>query len=318
MKHSFGLSLLLLLFLTSSCEKTLNNEVPEFSITSANITDDTDETGNPVKKVIFTLSGNAEVVSFYSGETLHDYNFKDGRVVKTKALEMSFSSNCKLNSGTIAPPNQLTILVSTNFSGKYVEADIRAAEWKDITSRFTISPLVATDDFLASGVLNLAELAEKNKPIYVAYKYITPPQTTAQRHTQWRIRDFLVQRTNDLGKTVIASQASSSWTMFHTGPLESGRSSTSSTQIVLRGNNSSANFSQPTEDWAISRPLEVGEEVDLGPDRPIAIKSRGDAPLQTFSYKYASSGNYNVVFTASNVNIKEEKKVVKDLKISIE
>lgn len=317
MKLSSYIFLLPLLLLLNACNKTLDVDTPVFTIKTATITDDIDSVGNPVKKVTFELNGDADVLSFYSGELFHDYNYKDGRIVKTKSLDMTFSSNCKLNSGTIALANQLSIVASTDFSGKYVSADIHAAQWKDITSRFTISPLVTTDDFLPSGTVDVSNLAPKGDTFYIAFKYLCPPQTTAIRHTQWRIRDYFLKSITDIGSTTIASQSTAVWNMFHEGPLESGRSSTSSSQIVLRGNNSSANFSQSTEDWAISPPIQVGDDLDLGPDRPLAIKGAIDQPLRKFSYTYTQPGTYRVVFVASNVTVKDEQKVMREVTITI-
>ncbi len=309
--------MLLAIIFVSGCDKSLEIDTPVFDITGTSIKDDTDETGQPVKKVTFHLAGSAELISFYSGEVLRDYAYREGRTVSTKALNMSFSTNAKLNSGTIAIPNQLAVLVSTDFSGKYEEADIAAATWTDISSSFTLSPVVTHDNFLAAGTVDLRSYAVEGKPLFIAFRYLTPPQTTARRHVQWRIRDFAVRLVTDLASTVVASQATTPWTLYHKGPFESGRSATNTSQLILRGNNTSKNFPEPTEDWAISPAIEVGGETDLGPDRPIAIKGRGDAPLTTFTYQYPTSGQYKVVFVASNVNIENEKTIVKELDLTI-
>ena len=317
MKTVHKLLMLLAIVFAGGCDNTLEIDTPVFDITETSIKDDTDETGQPVKKVTFHIAGNPDLISFYSGEVLHDYNYREGRTVSTKELNMSFSTNAKLNSGTIAIPDQLAVLVSTDFSGKYEEADIAAATWTDISSGFTLSPVVTHDNFLPSGTVNLLDYAVEGKPLYIAFRYLTPAQTAARRHVQWRIRDFAVRMVTDLASTVVASQSSAPWTLYHKGPFESGRSATNTSQLILRGNNTSKNFPEPTEDWAISRAIEVAEETDLGPDRPIAIKARGDAPLTSFTYQYPASGQYKVVFVASNVNIEKEKKIVKELDLNI-
>ena len=64
------------LFVMASCSKELDvKEAPDFAVTAEA---DTYKAGDPVK---FQIQGSADVISFYSGEMLHDYAFKDGREV---------------------------------------------------------------------------------------------------------------------------------------------------------------------------------------------------------------------------------------------
>ena len=44
----------------------------------------------PGEEVKFNISGNAQYVSFYSGEMYNDYACRDGRVVEHEGLKMSF------------------------------------------------------------------------------------------------------------------------------------------------------------------------------------------------------------------------------------
>ncbi|WP_129717432.1 DUF5017 domain-containing protein [Pedobacter sp. SYP-B3415] len=317
MKRTYLYLLSLLLLFAAACDKSMDVSAPGFEVTGYSVKNAIDSAGNAVKSVTFTFSGNADVVSFYSGETLRDYAFKDGRIVKTKNVQMSFSSNCKLNSGTAALNNQLSVVASTNFSGQLTDEAVQAATWKDISDRFQLSPLVTTDNFLPSGTADMSDLFEKGKPLYIAFKYVTPPQTTAIRHTQWRIRDYLLARTTDLGVNVLGSQSASPWNMYHKGPVESGRSSNTTTQIILRGNNSAANFSQPTEDWAVSPALQITEDTDNGPDRPFAIKNRIELPLTSYSFNYVKPGKYKAVFVATNVTSGQEVQVVKSIDLVI-
>ncbi|PST83697.1 hypothetical protein C7T94_14315 [Pedobacter yulinensis] len=301
----------------AACDKSMDVGEPVFEVTGYSVENRLDSAGNPIKSVTFTLDGNADIISFYSGETLRDYNFREGRVVKTKNVTMSFSSNCKLNSGTIAMANQLSVVASTNFTGQLNDTAVQAASWTDITGRFKLSPLVATDNFLPSGEADVSDLFQKGKPLYIAFKYVTPPQTTALRHTQWRMRDYLLRRNTELGLNTLASQSATPWNLYHKGPFESGRSANSTSQLILRGNNSAANFSEPTEDWAISPAIQVVEDTDIGPDRPFAIKTRIDVPISVYTFNYSKPGTYKAVFVASNVTASQEVKVVKTIDVVI-
>ncbi|WP_256009843.1 DUF5017 domain-containing protein [Desertivirga xinjiangensis] len=306
---SFSLVILMLF----SCEKSFELEEVAFNIKEVKISDAEDEEGNPVKKVVFDFEGSSDVLSFYSGELFHNYDNRTGRIVRNLALQMSFSSNCKLNSGTRALEDQLSVQISHDFNGVYTVDNINAATWIDVTDKFVLSPLVPGDDFITSGEVNLKDLSEPGKPMYISFKYVTPRQTSQLRHTQWRIRNFQLTQNTDIGTSVLATQSTFGWNMLHEGVLENGRSSSSSSQIVLRGNNRSANFDSPTVDWAVSPPITFADDVDLGPDLPVAIKSYGDNPVQSFTYYYSQPGTYKAVFKAANQNIKDQRELIKEI-----
>ncbi|HEY0669648.1 MAG TPA: DUF5017 domain-containing protein, partial [Sphingobacteriaceae bacterium] len=308
-KYYFLLPCLLLFF---ACSKDLDVDVPSFDITGYEVSDGVDSAGNAVKKVEFNLQGNADVISFYSGEILHNYAFRDGRILKTNDLKMSFTYNGQLGLGTIIRENQLSVVASTDYDGTAVEA----ATWKNITSRFSLRLVkdIPDGEYITTNA-SIADLVIEGKPLYIAFKYDTPAQTTALRYSRWQIRDFKISQETDIGNTVLVDQSATPLTLYHTGPVESGRTSSNSTQVQFRGNNRSTNFAFPTEDWAISPIITVADDLDLGPDRPLAIKSRIDPALNTYTYNYTKPGVYKVAFVASNVTTEGEQKIVKEMEV---
>lgn len=76
-------------------------------------------------------------------------------------------------------------------------------------------------------------------------------------------------------------------------------------------------YNDPTrETWAVSAPIST-DKVDLGPDRPIAIRGIRNPKLTEYAYTFANPGTYEVVFVASNNTIHDEKSVVKKLTITV-
>lgn len=302
-----------------ACENPLEIEEPVFEVTGYEIEDTFDEEGNALKQVAFSLNGNADVISFYSGEIGGDYNYRDGRILELQGLNASFSSN--LNSGTQGAET-LTIFASVDFNGVYEIEDIHAATWIDITDRFTIAPLVVGgQDFVPSGVVDLADLTGLGNPLYLAFRQITRNQAIYGGQTQIRIRDWLLASQTELGLTVLATQGTAGWVLVEHGLFRPSRPSVSASQIILRGNHGTltshpAEFQAETEAWVISQPIYAGD-VDLGPDRPLPIKSREDLPLETFIHEYSGPGEYDAVFMGSNVNIEREHKIYKNIKVVI-
>src|SRR3954468_23607897 len=80
--------------------------------------------------------------------------------------------------------NSLQLMVSTDFSG--VTADsaatvsrINGANWTDITARAALS----TGASLASGSIDLSDIATAGKPVFIAFKYNGALGTTQNKWT---------------------------------------------------------------------------------------------------------------------------------------
>lgn len=169
MRFYFYFFILGALFL-AACSKKLDIDSPDFDVTTDSLSY---AAGQPVN---FKFTGDAHVISFYSGEPLKDYAFKDGRTfdVTSGGATFQFSSSLQLGTQT----NQLTILASSNFNGDYSSVtSLKAATWTDITNRFTIG---TTATFVPSGTAptDISDLFVAGKPLYIAFRYITRPQAT--------------------------------------------------------------------------------------------------------------------------------------------
>jgi hypothetical protein len=285
-----------------SCDSSLDVEAePEFTV---NTDKNTYKVG---EEIAFNFTGNPGILTFYSGLPGNDYNFKEGRVVTLNDLKLSFTSS--VNFGT--QPNQLSVLVSTNFSGQYNIDEIKAASWTDITDRFT---LATSGTYLSSGIADITDLRVSGKPLYFVLKYIFTPGAGAGR--TWAIRSFNLQSNTSNGLETLADQTNANFGLYYFGPKEtSGRSSITSTTITLRANASSN--TELTEDWCISKAIDVSDR-DLGPDRPEKIKGYSEPRPTSFNFSYPTPGTYDVYFTGINATKKETRTLVKSIKLTIE
>jgi len=191
--------------------------------------------------VTFNITGNAHAISFYSGQTLYDYDFRAGRVVDVTGAgdSLSFSSSVQL--GTQA--NQLSILASTDFNGDYTSlATVKAATWTDITSRFALG---TNATFKASGTQAITDLTVAGKPIYIAFKYVTLPQGVNGLARQWFIQTFAIKSTATLPSTASVSpitltltdQLNAGFRIIGNSPVNnSAISSVTATRVTLWGN----------------------------------------------------------------------------------
>src|SRR5690606_5500173 len=112
-------------------------------------------------------SGNANQISFYSGEPLHDYLYHEGRFLETIGLTVSFKTNLFYNN----QPNMFSVWLSTDYNGGNTYDDLSSATWKnDISQQFGIAPEDnpwGSPNEFPSGVVNLINAVEEGKPLYV-------------------------------------------------------------------------------------------------------------------------------------------------------
>ena len=224
-------NLLLGVLLMASCNKVIVVDAPNFDVSTEATTY---KVGEEIK---FTFKGgNVNNIAFYSGETLENYDYKDGRVVSIRdsSASMAFQSSVQL--GTQA--NQVSVLSSTDFNGDYSSLPkVKAATWTDITSRFALGTGTA---FLASGTKDIKDLIVTGKPIYFAFKYLTKPQETNGLVRTWYIQLFAITSYAKLDGTItlpLTDQTSAGFRIVDENKENAPALSTiTATRITLVGN----------------------------------------------------------------------------------
>lgn len=295
----------------ASCDKEGISQ-PAFNITGYKVTSIVDSSGNTVNQVTFSFSGEAAIISFYPGLMGSDYAHRDGRILDVKALLSSFSTT--LNNGT--QDNQLSVMVSSDFNGTYDIANIHAATWTDITSRFVLNTRDASAS-LPSGTKDIKDLVADGKPLYYAYRYICKPQAANGANSTWRIRAFSLQTETDLGVTSLATLTTADWKLVNDGTIiDAGRGAVIESSGAIRFNGNHLNKEVYTESWAISKAFRI-TDTDMGPDRPIAIKSVINPLLSSYSFNYNIPGTYKAVFVATNASHEGEARIVREIEVTI-
>jgi hypothetical protein len=302
MKYCYFLAGTLLLF--SACRKNEIPVAPAFDATAAAVEY---RVGDTVK---FSLSGNPGIISFYSGDIGNDYDHRTGRVMPVKQF-LSFQT--QMLGGTQA--NQLSVLTSTNFNGLYTVADVEAATWNDISSRFRLANSGDASAYINSGKPELTDQLVAGKPLYLAFKYVTLPQNANGIYNIWRVQSFLFEGVNDVASTIISDHANAGWNLVLKGDYEPNRCKINATNLDLRGNLTNKDAS--TVAWAISKPFSLSSEVDFGPDYAVGIKAVADPALTSYSYTYTRPGDYTVTFIARNVNVWGNEDVMKQIQIKV-
>lgn len=301
-------------FLFIACKKEVERSAPHFEVTTESSIYAVNE------EVEFKFSGDADLISFYSGEVLSDYAFKDGRIVEQGELALSFQTNVQF--GT--QENQLSLLASTDFNGKYqFVGGIDDATWIDLTPLITLA--TGTTYVKSSDPpIDLSEIVVDGKPLYLAFKYTVKDQRTTANGgygvgRTWRVQDFLLTSETSLGLLTLGNLLTSGFQLVDMKPdIAPARSVLSPTTLSMVAHDRTLNNSETveSENWAITKGFEVGTQ-DLGPDRPVPIKGVIDAPMKSYTYTYTKPGKYRVYFVASNTNIYNSYEIVRSVDIEI-
>jgi hypothetical protein len=217
--------------LFSSCENELKiDAAPDFDVTviSASV--------KAGEEVHFSVTGYADIVSFYSGEPRRQYDYRDGRVIEFgyKGATLSFNTGV---TGSGTQTDQLSVLISNNFNGDYSSlASVKAADWIDITDSLT---LATSATFISAGSLDISRFTESGGPVYVAYKYRTRPQLENGLARTWMVESFAVNSIEKFQNSVLPfiNQTFAAFTIVDEDPSNTpSRSTMTTSRLSLLGN----------------------------------------------------------------------------------
>lgn len=295
--------ILISVVLFSSCEKYQLDD-PALEVTTDKTTI---KAGEPIT---FKFVGSPQMLSFYSGEFLKDYNY----ATNSRALKNCYLSFSSATVAATQQANQLAVLVSSDFDGKYAIDNIREATWVDITNRFVLAKNATVT---ASTEVDIMDLAVAGKPLYLAFRYITKPQTDFGAANDWNITAVLLKSKLDDGEVTLMDYGSgSNFSVFSHGNKQAGRSLVNTTTIQFKGNASAEIKEEYTEDWGISRAIYINPN-DLGTDKATALKLFREAKKESYTYTYANAGTYTATFIGETNNVYGNKKVVRQLDITV-
>lgn len=287
---------LFVIFLVS-CEKryepgTLNNFSIEFEHRDYKV-------GEPIR---FLINGKPENLVFWSGESGRKYEFRKRTVVEGNTVWLnfkSFAANGPVDKST------LTLLVSTDFNGKYDSANVSGATWEDITAKAVLS---SGQDQTESGNIDLSAFASRNKDMAIALRYKTAVVKPVTAQNRWIIRSFDLNCISQEGEnTVLANIANAGWTPFSfSGPATTW--SISTTQLLCVRNETELD-----DDWVVTKQFNPNKVM---PDKGEVVKNISENTSE-YIRAYDRPGKYNIAFVATNINVKNELSIVKEIELNI-
>lgn len=229
--------------------------------------------------ITFSLTGNnANNVVFYSGESGHNFDFRE-RFYADNDMVVNFSTWVRY--GEIY--QNLQFLVSNDFNGIYDEGSVEAANWIDLSDKFTFSSGV---DRTPSGEVSLKEYAgdDPNAQLYVAFRY---RDNEKPRQNNWIIRTITLDLISPEGvRSSSAAMSTMGWKVVDFKNPAVTWNISSSTQILIDGGTN-----QPeNDDWVISKAFNLRKGT---PDKGVSLNS---VTSRDYIYTYNTLGTYKAVF----------------------
>jgi len=331
------------LLMLTACEKSIEETPVIFDVSSTKTSKEPSSTFKTTDTIVYQLSGNADVVTFYSGIMGRRYEFKD-RTTADGTAQLQFSS--LRASGT--QTNSMQLLISSDFKGavaKYkvingtvtrdtaaTSANIASANWTDISSRAAWS--TGSTTATPSGIVDLTDYAKQGKPVYIAFKY---KAVTGSIQNKWTITNFAVNNLlPDNSVYTLANFAASNQSITNYGFNSPGLGWMShydenlnankyrwvyttgvgtAGSLVITGATTAAAATASAESWAIVGPVDLRK---VTPDAGVAIKEITAKVLNYVSLPvYTAAGTYKPTFVASNNTVNGTSVVVKQLPITI-
>jgi len=254
----------------------------------------------------FTFSGNVQNIVFYSGEAGNDYYAENNFSATGGIPQMTFTTS--ITGSPLAAGNaNLTILVSSDFNGNYVQSDIQKATWTDITSQVTLNAAAQT--------VKLGSYTTVGNPLYIAFRFQSvSPATQAQRVVT--VSAFTFQTVYPSMTYTNASNvyfagftpfdfagSAGSWSI----PVTSTSNNTFTHAAVVSG-------SPADDDWAISAPMSFNS---ISGSVGTPIKDITKTMPVNYTYKFKKAGTYTMVFVGQNASNDKSKEVVKQFQVTV-
>ena len=277
------------------------------------------------QNVEFTLEGEQDILSFWSGEPGSDYTYRDTDRIGAGDTWMTFSATTASGTQDYPNPASLPLSWSTDFSGEYTEAAMNAATWHDITDQFAW-PTV-TPETVPAGDLNINDiLPEDGSPVYFRFYYHVAAYSASAAggkgngRTQWTVSGLKIYCALPAGDITAYDMYDQRWQLILGAGCETIPEANlpslpaTSERILFR-----SQF-KPDVDlnaWAVSGPVSRPGDLNLGRDKGVGIKALADPQMHKYYYTWNTPGDYRVVFVGVNAGIEGRKEVVREVSLKV-
>lgn len=270
--------------------------------------------------LIFNMTGNPDIVTFFSGENTHAYEYR-ARIKAAGTPKLDFY----YNSRQVTATQSVDVLASTDFSGITDSLSVKTAKWDTLTP-LDMKAYINTNVAKPISTINLSKYA--STPVYLAFRliinsavrfsYPTFSALTVKNYLGDGNASTIVDGFTAAGMSFVTLSENGAWKNNY------GATTTGTTLWKLSSNTITVNttpFAAPTntdgklhELWAVSKLIALDAVM---PDAGISAKNVFD-PAGDFNYTYTKTGIYKVTFVAARTTGNGvENEVVKEMVVKV-
>ncbi|WP_161603037.1 DUF5017 domain-containing protein [Pedobacter arcticus] len=300
-----------ILFAISACKDSYEVNTPVFSVSTAQNVYAVGE------KIKFNIEGSPDMINFYSGANGNDYTFYN----KERIYDMTPSLSFRAAKYSGNNEDCAELYYTTEFNEDYSYNNVKSVNWIKISSRFNIPSIVGTSaSFSDGGNSNISDLIEEGKPIYFAWYCKT---NAGSERTRFQVMNFNVNgevlSDSDLSGVLYSqSQLGFKWALNDEAANQVSNVPAITNSLVYWDGIFNNSLGLLKEGYAVSGPVTIPEQINLGLDKPKVIKSIQTENMKEYYYTFDKAGTYEVTFVGYNINFKGKKEAVKTIKLVIE
>jgi hypothetical protein len=284
------------------------------------------------EEIHFLIDGNADYITFYSGEDGSNYDRMNRTETEIASLTLSCSFKQQYNDLNYLNKEIVHAYISTDFSGTYTPEELNKATWKPISGKangYLPMPVPTSASAVeTSGTIDLSQFTDINQNFYVAYQYNAqgrdeiPAANGNGKYTnrpRVDITGLKLQKTTSDGQVINITDAIKDWAFRPVFVQSSTKTNyqVSDNSLLFQPQKATpgANGKEPDEVvWMVSQNI---NPRSVEPDKGTAIQSV-EARLNKYSYSYRKPGTYTATFVAKNANMWECQTTVRQITIVVQ
>ena len=257
------------------------------------------------QEIEFNISGNPDMITFFSGEGAHIYANRD-RTIAQGTPKMDFY----LNTNRVTVDHKLDVLASLDFKGKYDSINIKTATWDTLTTP-EMDAYRNTSSAKAMPTINLSKYGN-GQAMFVAFRLVIPSSARFSNPSisAFQIRNYqndgnispVADKMSAAGMSFVTLSENATWKLKGVGnsywKISSEALTVNTTPFLTVAEDSVFNAADGRfhEIWAISKVLYLDK---ASPDTGVTIKDI-QAIVENYKYTYTKAGTYTVTFVAAN------------------
>lgn len=309
------------IFLLSGCSRDSVDDV-EFDVRVKNDLNSI-RVGEPVT---FLFDGNAEYISFFSGENGNNYAHITRDSVGVADLQIACTIKQQYTDKEYRLKEMVHAYLSQDFSGVYDLEHIQQANWTKISgSEYNQISVPLTVDASTEEVSSTIDMSDfKQKPFYIAFQYNAPKRTDVPTSSgsgryvvapRIDVNPLSLTKTTVEGNKVVWDNPSTDWgfRVVYENSTQSSNYSVDDGGLLFQPQQGKEHTDEDVIVWMVSRLIQSWE---VEPDRGLPIKSM-DAYLPSYSYVYQTPGEYTLTFIATNATLWDSSRIVKQITLTV-